>query len=121
MSEAIETERDYLREILLPDTPPEVEAAYRSLAERAKTQEFGLIEDDVVVLDTETTGLSFSECQLTEIAAARLRGREIVDTFRTFVNPGMPIPKNIQALTNNAKRGGSPARGLCLWGSRPCA
>ena len=100
MSEAIETERDYLREILLPDTPPEVEAAYRSLAERAKTQEFGLIEDDVVVLDTETTGLSFSECQLTEIAAARLRGREIVDTFRTFVNPGMPIPKNIQALTN---------------------
>ncbi len=100
MSEAIETERDYLGEILLPDTPPEVEAAYRSLAERAKTQEFGLIEDDVVVLDTETTGLSFSECQLTEIAAARLRGREIVDTFRTFVNPGMPIPKNIQALTN---------------------
>ena len=100
MSEAIETERDYLGEILLPDTPPEVEVAYRSLAERAKTQEFGLIEDDVVVLDTETTGLSFSECQLTEIAAARLRGREIVDTFRTFVNPGMPIPKNIQALTN---------------------
>ena len=92
--------RDLLGEILLPDTPKEVEAGYRTLAERARTQDFGLIEDDVVVLDTETTGLSFSECQLTEIAAARLRGREIVDTFRTFVNPGQPIPKNIQALTH---------------------
>ena len=100
MSEVIDSTRDLLGEILLPDTPAEVEAAYRSLAERAKTQEFGLIEDDVIVLDTETTGLSFSECQLTEIAAARLRGREVVDTFRTFVNPAMPIPKNIQILTH---------------------
>lgn len=100
VSEDNGAERDYLGEILLPDTPAEVEQAYRSLAERARTQEFGLIEDDVVVLDTETTGLSFSECQLTEIAAVRLRGREVVDTFRTFVNPGMPIPKNIQTLTN---------------------
>lgn len=100
MIEKAEGSRDLLGEILLPDTPKEVEAAYRSLSERAKTQEFGLIEDDVVVLDTETTGLSFSECQLTEIAAARLRGREIVDTFRTFVNPGQPIPKNIVELTH---------------------
>ena len=100
VSEDNGAERDYLGEILLPDTTAEVEQAYRSLAERARTQEFGLIEDDVVVFDTETTGLSFSECQLTEIAAVRLRGREVVDTFRTFVNPGMPIPKNIQALTN---------------------
>ena len=103
MSDAKVTEesgRDPLGEMLLPDTPKEVEAAYRTLADRARTQEFGLIEDDVIVLDTETTGLSFSECQLTEIAAARLRGREIVETFRTFVNPGMPIPKNISALTH---------------------
>ncbi len=89
-----------LSDLLLPETPESVVEAYKSLADRAKVQDFGLLEEDVVVLDTETTGLSFSECQLTEIAAARLRGREIVDTFRTFVNPGMPIPKNIVALTH---------------------
>ena len=33
--------RDLLGEILLPDTPKEVEAGYRTLAERARTQDFG--------------------------------------------------------------------------------
>ena len=89
-----------LEDILLPGTPAAVAEAYRRLPERAKVEDFGLLEDDVVVLDTETTGLSFSSCQLTEIAAVRLRGREVSERFRTFVNPGMPIPKNIVALTH---------------------
>lgn len=88
-----------LDDILLPNTPNSVADAYRELAQRAKVEEFGLLEEDVCVLDTETTGLSFSECQLTEIACARLSGRKITDRFHTFVNPGMPIPKNIVALT----------------------
>lgn len=92
--------RKTIADILLPETPESVAAAYGRLAERAKVEDFGLLEEDVVVLDTETTGLSFADCQLTEIAAARLRGREVVETFRTFVNPGMPIPKNIAALTH---------------------
>ena len=92
--------RKTIADILLPETPESVAAAYSRLAERAKVEDFGLLEEDVVVLDTETTGLSFADCQLTEIAAARLRGREVVETFRTFVNPGMPIPKNIAALTH---------------------
>ncbi len=100
-----------LEDILLPDTPQQVAQMYAGLANKAKVTDFGLLEDDVVVLDTETTGLSFSECQLTEIAAARLRGREIVDTFRTFVNPGMPIPKNIVELTHitDADVAGAPS------------
>ena len=89
-----------LEDIILPETPKAVVDAYRSLAARARVEEFGLLEDDVVVLDTETTGLSFSECQLTEIAAVRLSGRDVTGSFRTFVNPGQPIPKNIQALTH---------------------
>lgn len=92
--------RKTIADILLPETPESVAAAYGRLAGRAKVEDFGLLEEDVVVLDTETTGLSFADCQLTEIAAARLRGREVVETFRTFVNPGMPIPKNIAALTH---------------------
>ncbi len=100
-----------LEDILLPDTPQQVAKTYAELADKAKVKDFGLLEDDVVVLDTETTGLNFSECQLTEIAAARLRGRQIVDTFRTFVNPGMPIPKNIVELTHitDADVAGAPS------------
>ena len=88
-----------LDDILLPGTPSHVAQRYRTLAERAKTASFGLLEQDVVVLDTETTGLSFKNSELTEIAAARLNGREVVDRFQTFVHPGCPIPPEIMRLT----------------------
>lgn len=88
-----------LDDLILPGTPEQVADAYRTLAERAKTAQFGLLEDDVVVLDTETTGLSFKDCELIEISAARLRGREVVERFETFVDPGRPIPPEIQKLT----------------------
>ena len=88
-----------LDELILPGTPGSVRAAYETLAERSKTQQFGLLEEDIVVLDTETTGLSFKDCTLIEISAARLRGREVVDTFETFVNPHCLIPKEIVQLT----------------------
>lgn len=88
-----------LDDLIMPGTPGDVAAAYRTLAERAKTARFGLLEDDVVVLDTETTGLSFKDCELIEISAARLRGREVIERFETFVDPGRPIPPEIQKLT----------------------
>lgn len=87
---------------VLPGTPLAVVRAYASLAERAETRLFGLIEDDVVVLDTETTGLSHRENELIEIAAARLRGREIVDRFDMFVKPSGLIPPEITELTGIA-------------------
>lgn len=85
---------------VLPGTPQQVIDAYATLAARAETRSFGLIEDDVVVLDTETTGLSHRENELIEIAAARLRGREIVDRFDTFVKPSGIIPAEITELTS---------------------
>lgn len=85
---------------VLPGTPQQVIDAYATLAARAETRSFGLIEDDVVVLDTETTGLSHREDELIEIAAARLRGREIVDRFDTFVKPSGLIPAEITELTS---------------------
>ena len=88
-----------LEDLILPGTPKSVADAYRSLADRARTARFGLLEDDVVVLDTETTGLSFKDCELIEISAARLSGREVVERFETFVDPGRPIPPEIQKLT----------------------
>ena len=86
-------------DLLLPGTPAAVAQAYRTLAERAQTAYFGLLEEDVVILDTETTGLNFKTCELTEIAAKRLNGAQVIEQFRTFVHPGRPIPPEITRLT----------------------
>ncbi|MFR3450974.1 MAG: PolC-type DNA polymerase III [Collinsella sp.] len=85
---------------VLPGTPAAIVERYATLAQRAETRSFGLIEDDVIVLDTETTGLSHRDSELIEIAAARLRGREIVDRFDTFVKPSGLIPEEITKLTS---------------------
>lgn len=85
---------------VLPGTPGFVIEQYATLAERAKNRSFGLIEDDVIVLDTETTGLSCAENELIEVSAARLRGREVVDRFDTFVHPNGLIPPEITELTS---------------------
>ncbi len=88
-----------LEDILLPGTPDEVRERYLSLTGRTRTTDFGPLEEDVVVLDTETTGLSFKDCRLIEISAARLCGREVAERFETFVDPGCPIPAEIERLT----------------------
>ena len=91
--------RPSLDDLILPDTPARIRASYHTLAARAAERDFGLLEEDVIVLDTETTGLSFRSCELIEIAAARLSGREVVGRFHTFVHPGRPIPEEIRRLT----------------------
>ena len=53
-----------------------------------------------VVFDIETTGLSQSYDEIIEIAAVKVYQGGIVDTFETFVNPKMPIPKKITELTS---------------------
>lgn len=52
-----------------------------------------------VVLDVETTGGSPATGSLTEVAAARYRGGELLGTYRTFVRPDVRIPPHITALT----------------------
>ncbi|QWT17592.1 DNA polymerase III subunit epsilon [Collinsella sp. zg1085] len=84
---------------LLPGTPSSICELYASFAEQAKHRQFGVIEDDIVILDTETTGLSFRENELIEISAARLKGREIVERFDTFIHPSTLIPAEITTLT----------------------
>lgn len=88
-----------LDSLLLPGTPTSIVDEYKDLERRAKITDFGLLEEDIVVLDTETTGLSFRDCELIEIAAARLSGRTVIGRYRTFVNPSKPIPSEIQELT----------------------
>lgn len=88
-----------LQKLLLPTIPEHVRSNYLSLADRAQHRDFGPLEEDMVFLDTETTGLSFKDCELIEIAAARISGKQVVERFQTFVNPSRVIPPEIQKLT----------------------
>ena len=45
---------------ILENTPQRTLDRYHGLAEYAKTHDFGVLDEDVVVIDTETTGFSFN-------------------------------------------------------------
>lgn len=52
-----------------------------------------------VIIDLETTWLSPYKHGITEIAAVRFDGENIIDTFQTLVNPERHIPSFITKLT----------------------
>ena len=52
-----------------------------------------------IVFDLETTGLNPASEEITEIAACRVTGGVIQDSFQTYVNPHKPIPEEITKLT----------------------
>jgi len=52
-----------------------------------------------VSLDLETTGLDPDTDQIIEIGAVKFCGQDILDTFQTYIDPDMPIPKFIERLT----------------------
>ena len=84
---------------MLDGSPEDVVERYRGLSDAAASADFGELDRDVVVIDTETTGLSFNHDELIQIAAARLERGEIVDWYVTFVDPGKELPEEIEHLT----------------------
>ena len=58
-----------------------------------------LSQTTFVIVDLETTGGRTTDSGITEMGAVKVRGGEVLAEFRTFVNPGMPIPPFITVLT----------------------
>lgn len=58
------------------------------------------LEDaEIVVVDLETTGLSPRRDRICELAAVRVVALELEESFETLVDPGMPLPAAVSALT----------------------
>jgi ATP-dependent DNA helicase DinG len=87
-----------LASFLQPGTDPDVAGAYATLAERARDTVFGF-EDEVVILDLETTGFDPGHDYIIEVAALISRGPEVLDRFSTLVRPPAPIPQETTQLT----------------------
>lgn len=72
-----------------------------TLATQRSFEELGapLHEVPFCILDLETTGGSPVDSAITEIGAVTYLGGELVGTFQTLINPGVPIPPFITILT----------------------
>ncbi|HWD43543.1 MAG TPA: DEDD exonuclease domain-containing protein [Actinomycetota bacterium] len=72
-----------------------------SVAIQGRLDDLGtpLLDVEFVVLDLETTGGSPAHDRITEVGAVKIRGGEVLGTFHTLVNPEVPIPPLISALT----------------------
>ncbi len=57
------------------------------------------LDGEIVVFDTETTGLNAASCEIIEIAAYLVSGGEIRESYHTYVKPREEIPYKIMQLT----------------------
>ena len=64
-----------------------------------KPKDKNIEEEIYVVFDIETTGFDPYKDKIIEIGAIKLKGREVIDRFSTFVNPEIVIPQVIINLT----------------------
>ncbi len=62
------------------------------------------LHDEFVAFDLETTGLSAENDRITEIGGVIFKDGKAGERFQTFVNPGMPIPAEVQKLTGITDR-----------------
>lgn len=103
---------------VLEGTPDDIIRRYASLKRTAESRTFGDLDRNIVVVDTEATGLSFAHDELIQIAAARMNDGDIEDWYVTFVNPGKEIPDEIVHLTEitEADVAGAPTPSEALSG-----
>ena len=78
-----------------------IEAYYVNDTERCVFgSKYPAFDDEMIVFDLETTGLSNRTCKIIEIGAVKIRAGEIIDEFNMFVDPECEISEKITALTS---------------------
>lgn len=67
-------------------------------------------QTDYIVLDTETTGLSPSKDRVIEIGILEVSGGQVVNTFGSLINPGIPVPASASSVNGltDADLAGAP-------------
>ena len=60
----------------------------------------GDFDNETVVFDLETTGLSAKTCKIIEIGAVKVKDGKVIERFSTFVDPETPISDEITRLTS---------------------
>ncbi len=69
-----------------------------------------LLDGTFVAIDVETTGFDVNHAEIIDVAAVRVEGGIVTETFSSLVDPGFFIPERIKELTGitNAMLVGSP-------------
>ncbi len=101
--------QDKLRELVgKPKLIPYLEPLTDSVLKFADLAKAG---GEFVVVDVETTGTDPKMADLVEVAAVRVKGGKVTDTWSTLVNPGRPIVGNqMHGITDKDVKGApSPA------------
>ncbi|MBR3715310.1 MAG: PHP domain-containing protein [Clostridia bacterium] len=60
----------------------------------------GSFDDEMIVFDIETTGMSNQNDKIIEIGAVKIKNGKVLERYNTFVNPQCPIPEEITNLTS---------------------
>ena len=91
-----------------------IEAYYVNDTERCVFgSKYPSFDDEMVVFDLETTGLSNRTCKIIEIGAVKIKGGEVIDRFDMFVDPECEISEeitNLTSITNDMVKGAPKER-----------
>jgi DNA polymerase III subunit epsilon len=95
--------RELLDDVVAGDSRLTWQGAFVLLAEGARDDR-PLDTACFVVVDLETTGLRPGQARICEIGAVRVDGLVGTGTFATLVDPGVPLPPFVSALTGIVPR-----------------
>ncbi|MFH2034642.1 MAG: 3'-5' exonuclease [Candidatus Margulisiibacteriota bacterium] len=86
-----------ISDLLSSEEFKKLELEYKFLS-RARNKVNELEDASYIFFDTETTGLEPEKAEIIEIAAIKVKKKEIVKIFNTLIKPIYPIPSNITRI-----------------------